>query len=139
MMMARAIAFLFLGAAGILATAVSGKDGPGASSSGYRYTAAEAARGKAVYAGHCAACHGQDMAGIEDAPPLVGARFESHWRNQPAQLFTKVKLSMPQDDPGSLTTAQATDVVAVVLQANHVQPAPSRIGTANAKAPGQQF
>jgi len=53
---------------------------------------------------------------------IVSERFDGHWRDQPAELFSKVKRSMPQDDPGSLTVAQATDVVAAILHANGVQP-----------------
>jgi mono/diheme cytochrome c family protein len=122
--MARPIPVLFLRAAATMVTAASGEVAPGAPS-GYRYTIAEATRGEAVYAARCAACHGSAMDGIQDAPPLVGARFDSHWRDQPADLFSKVKLSMPQDDPGSLTAAQAADVVAAILHVNGVQPAAS--------------
>jgi mono/diheme cytochrome c family protein len=117
----RPASFLFLGAAATIAAAASGQVAPGAPSR-YRYTTVEATRGEVVYAERCAACHGDVMDGAEEAPPLVGERFDGHWRDQPAELFSKVKRSMPQDDPGSLTVAQATDVVAAILHANGVQP-----------------
>lgn len=62
--------------------------------------------------------------GMDDAPPLVDARFDTHWRARPQALYSKIKLSMPQDDPGILTKDQATDVVATILRANHVAPSP---------------
>ncbi|MBO9621639.1 MAG: cytochrome c [Sphingomonas sp.] len=81
-----------------------------------------AERGQAIYAARCAACHGERMEGIEDAPPLIGARFDSHWRGRPAALLDKIRRSMPQDDPGSLSPAEAEVIVAAILEAN---PAPA--------------
>jgi cytochrome c len=93
---------------------------------GYSYTLAQADLGKTVYAARCAACHGGKMEGtqdgMDDAPPLIGARFDSHWRNRPQALYTKIKQSMPQDDPGALSKDQAADVVAMILRANRVTP-----------------
>jgi mono/diheme cytochrome c family protein len=92
----------------------------------YRYTFEEADRGQAIYVARCAACHGGAMEGKDDgmdnARPLVGARFDARWRADPQALYDKVKRSMPQDDPGSLTLDQATAVVATILRANHVAP-----------------
>ena len=42
------------------------------------YTAAQADRGKAVYAGHCSRCHGDDLTGPLNYP-LAGERFMDHW------------------------------------------------------------
>ncbi len=99
-----------------------------AAPAGYSYTLAQAELGETVYAAHCAACHGDKMEGkedgMDDAPPLVGARFDTHWRTRPQALYTKIKLSMPQDDPGILTKDQAEDVVAAILRANQVAPSP---------------
>jgi len=111
---------LFLGAASVLSVAVLWRGAEAAASVAYTYTPAQAVRGKAIFGAHCAICHGDDMDGKDEAPSLTGPRFDSHWRNRPADLYTKVKLSMPQDDPGSLTVEQATDVVAAILQANKV-------------------
>ncbi len=86
---------------------------------------AGAAQGRALYAARCAACHGPDMEGIDDSPPLIGVRFDKEWRGKPADLFSKIKLSMPQDDPGSLSAAQAADIVAAILDANHVPSTPT--------------
>jgi len=98
-----------------------------AAPAGYSYTLAQAEVGKTVYTAHCAACHGSKMEGtddgMDDAPSLVGARFDSHWRSRPQALFAKIKQSMPQDDPGVLSKDQAADVVATILRANRVVPA----------------
>ncbi len=82
---------------------------------------AQVERGRMIYASRCAACHGGDMTGIDDAPMLVGARFDKTWRGRPGELFSKIKLSMPQDDPGSLSPEQAADVVSAILDANHLR------------------
>ncbi|WP_257215057.1 c-type cytochrome [Sphingomonas sp. R-74633] len=75
-------------------------------------------RGRAVYVAKCAMCHGRSFeGGAEDAPALVGARFETKWRGREAALYSKIKLSMPQDDPGLLTPEQAADVTALILAA----------------------
>ena len=97
---------------------------PAAPAAAYSYTSAQAEFGKAVYAAHCAACHGANMQGTDDgmdaAPPLVGPRFDTHWRANPQALYSKIKRSMPQDDPGILSKDQAVEVVAYILRANKV-------------------
>ena len=114
--MVRPILLLALGAAAIL---IAGASGAGALAA-HRYTAEEAARGKALYAERCATCHGDTMKDAEEAPALVGARFDATWRKAPDQLYAKIKRSMPQDDPGTLTAAEAAEVTATILQRNHV-------------------
>jgi len=88
---------------------------------------AQAERGRAAYAAKCAACHGSDFeGGAEDAPALTGTRFAAKWRGRGPALYAKIKLSMPQDDPGILTPAQATDITALILAANRM-PVPDRM------------
>ena len=36
------------------------------------FTAAQATAGQQIYAGSCASCHGPDMRGGNEAPPLAG-------------------------------------------------------------------
>jgi cytochrome c len=124
-MVRRSSSLLLLAAGSVLAAAGwAGVPQSVAAPAGYSYTLAQAERGKAVYASHCAACHGDKMEGkedgMDDAPPLVGARFDTHWRTRPQALYSKIKLSMPQDDPGILTKDEAADVVAAILRANKV-------------------
>lgn len=79
---------------------------------------AQSGQGRAVYAARCAECHGRNFeGGAEDAPALVGARFEAKWRGRDAALYDKIRRSMPQDDPGILTPEQAAEVTALILAA----------------------
>jgi mono/diheme cytochrome c family protein len=84
-----------------------------------------AERGRAVYTARCADCHGRNFEGVEEAPALTGARFEAKWRGQSAKLYDKIRRSMPQDDPGSLSPVEASDVTALILGANHMTVVPA--------------
>jgi S-disulfanyl-L-cysteine oxidoreductase SoxD len=83
------------------------------------YSADQAAQGKAIFADKCATCHGADLNGAEMAPPLVGPTFLGDWVGQSADdLFTRIHTTMPANDPGSLSNAQAEQVMAYILSAN---------------------
>ncbi|MBI4486124.1 MAG: cytochrome c, partial [Acidobacteria bacterium] len=82
------------------------------------YTEEQAKRGEAVYAETCATCHGAGLAGGEMAPALVGPDFIAGWKTQTVNdLFERVRLDMPQDNPGILTLQQTADVVSFLLSA----------------------
>jgi len=83
------------------------------------YTREQASRGAALYAERCAHCHGQDLTGGEIAPALNGGEFKSNWSGLSVDdLFERIKVSMPQDNPGSLSRQQTADVLAFVLFRN---------------------
>src|SRR3954447_10182137 len=83
------------------------------------YTEAQAARGKALYAEQCASCHGGELTGGEMAPPLAGGEFMAGWDGLTiGDLFERVRISMPQNAPGSLSGQQNADILAFVFQAN---------------------
>jgi mono/diheme cytochrome c family protein len=93
------------------------------------YTSAQAARGKTIYDMQCRACHGATLGGGL-APPLSGAAFLAVWgRSSVADLVDKIHHTMPQNNPGTLSREQATDIVAHVLNTNGF-----RTGTAELKA-----
>jgi mono/diheme cytochrome c family protein len=99
------------------AIAVAQAAGSGASAG--VYTAAQATRGQAVYAARCAMCHGGDLGGQDVAPPLSGGTFGGNWKGQTAgALATRIRTTMPLDNPGSLGTAAAADVSAYILSKN---------------------
>lgn len=101
----------------VLATAAATQQGRDASVGVYSKT--QAARGAQGYAAHCASCHGDLLQGIDVAPPLTGSRFLSNWLNQTSDaLFTRIKTTMPQNDPGTLGTRGAVDIMAYILQTN---------------------
>jgi quinoprotein glucose dehydrogenase len=81
------------------------------------FSDAQAGRGRGLYAKQCASCHGADLKGGQ-APPLVGDPFQGTWRTQPlAALANKIRHTMPADAQGTLTPAQAVDLVAHLLKA----------------------
>lgn len=82
------------------------------------YTAAQAARGVALYGQQCASCHGASLQGVS-APPLQGDLFINGWQSEPLSvLVAKVQKTMPADAPGKLTAQQTADLVAHILNRN---------------------
>jgi Cytochrome C oxidase, cbb3-type, subunit III len=62
-------------------------------------------------------------------PPLTGDAFMGAWGNQPlSDLVNKIQKTMPQNDPGKLTRAEATDLVALILQAGKFPPGSGELG-----------
>jgi quinoprotein glucose dehydrogenase len=83
------------------------------------YSEAQATRGKALYSQECASCHGSELTGGEMAPPLSGGEFMAGWDGLTVgDLFERVRISMPQNSPGSLSGQQNADVLAFVFSAN---------------------
>jgi mono/diheme cytochrome c family protein len=80
------------------------------------YTEEQAKRGDPLYSQKCASCHGQDLTGGELAPALTGAEFASNWSGlSVGDLFERIRISMPQDNPGTLSRQQIADILAFVL------------------------
>ena len=83
------------------------------------YTAAQAARGRALYQQQCAVCHGAGLEGVEMAPSLAGPDFIDRWTGQPlGDLFERIRATMPKGKPGSLSRAANADITAYILSAN---------------------
>jgi S-disulfanyl-L-cysteine oxidoreductase SoxD len=83
------------------------------------FTAEQAKRGAVLYSGNCASCHGADLAGLDQAPALSGGAFTANWDGvTAADLFDRIRISMPANKPGSLSRPQNADIVAFVLSAN---------------------
>jgi cytochrome c len=81
------------------------------------YTAEQAGRGEKLYADNCAMCHGESLGGVEMAPPLAGDVFNSNWEGVAlSDLFERMRSSMPQNKPGSLSRAQNADILAHMLK-----------------------
>lgn len=82
------------------------------------YTDAQAERGKVLFGQQCARCHGANLAGTFETPPLVG-RFKPYWAGASLDtLLDYVATAMPLDRPGSLSRAANADIVAFLLKAN---------------------
>ena len=80
------------------------------------FIADQAARGKAMFATTCAACHAADLSGA-NGPALKGDVFVSHWMEGSLDgLFGRVK-SMPPNR-ANLGESAYLDLVAFLLDAN---------------------
>jgi len=83
------------------------------------FTAQQAGRGKALYNQSCASCHMEDLTGKDAAPALIAGTFSSHFGGAPiGDLVNRVRTTMPQNSPNSLTAQGYLDIVAYMLQAN---------------------
>ena len=83
------------------------------------FTEAQATRGKGLYAQECASCHGGELTGGEMAPPLAGGEFMAGWDGLTiGDLFERVRISMPQNAPGSLSGQQNADILAFMFSSN---------------------
>lgn len=83
------------------------------------YSQEQADRGRALYARECAACHGAELSGGEEAPPLTGAAFLANWNGLTVgDLFERIRVSMPEGKPGSLSRQTNADILAYILGAN---------------------
>jgi mono/diheme cytochrome c family protein len=91
------------------------------------YTEVQATRGQAVYGEQCEACHGATLAGGL-GPPLAGTGFLGAWDTLTlADLVDKIQHTMPATNPGTLSRAQATDLVAHLLSANAFSVGPAEL------------
>jgi mono/diheme cytochrome c family protein len=81
------------------------------------YSEEQAKRGAETYAQKCGMCHGDGLGGVEAAPPLTGPGFYGNWEGETLNaLFERIRMTMPLDNPGSLSRAQNADVIAHMLK-----------------------
>lgn len=82
------------------------------------YSEEQAVRGQALYYQHCLQCHGENLGGVDKAPPLAGPQFSSVW-NGVALLALVARIeTMPPEKPGSLARAESVDVLTYLLWYN---------------------
>ena len=93
------------------------------------YSEAQATRGEEVYRQECAACHLDSLGGADMAPALAGEAFMKTWNElSVGDLFERIRISMPQDNPARLTRQQYVDLVAYMLQANKFPAGAAELG-----------
>ncbi|HXG94504.1 MAG TPA: cytochrome c [Blastocatellia bacterium] len=83
------------------------------------YTEGQAKRGEALYSRECARCHGSDLAGADEVPPLSGPGFLANWEGLTMDdLSERVRVSMPPNKQGKLTRQEIVDILSYVLGFN---------------------
>jgi mono/diheme cytochrome c family protein len=83
------------------------------------YTEEQGGRGQTLYTRECASCHGSSLNGGETAPPLTGSAFMANWSGLTVgDLFERMRLSMPEGRPGTLSRQQNADILAYILNVN---------------------
>lgn len=91
------------------------------------------AQGNAAFKAHCAVCHGDNLEGGDHAPPLAGPVFMENWGGKPQrQLYSRIISTMPLDDPGSLSSADALAITLAVLDHNGIRSKASSADDLNA-------
>ena len=85
------------------------------------FTADQAAAGRQTYEAGCASCHGFDLRGLNEAPPLAGVNFMNEWRTRsPGELAQYIQAAMPPTGP-SPSLEQSLSITAFILQSNGAQ------------------
>ena len=85
------------------------------------YTEAQAKRGQQLYQEECSSCHLESLGGADMAPALAGDAFLSQWNDlSVGDLFDRIRISMPQDKPATLSRQAYADLVAHMLKANGI-------------------
>jgi mono/diheme cytochrome c family protein len=84
------------------------------------YTNAQAKRGEEIYLERCVRCHGPTlMGGTDGAGPLTGPTFKGNWNGVGlGDMAERVRVSMPLDQPATLSRQQIADVLAYILSMN---------------------
>ena len=92
------------------------------------YTDDQARRGASLYAKECAACHGTELTGGEEAPALSGGGFISNWNGLTlGDLFERTRTTMPQGSPGRVSRQQHADILAYILSVNRFPPGKTEV------------
>ena len=81
------------------------------------YSSEQSKKGKAHYIENCAGCHMEDLSGGGPAPALTGDAFlAQNSQRTVADLFTRIKTTMPPDRPEQLDDSTYVELIAYLLQ-----------------------
>jgi len=90
------------------------------------FTQAQVTAGHKNFIGYCSSCHGEDLTGGGDAPPLTGPMFRENWSKYSlSQLYALVSNAMPQGLEGDLKPDEYSSIIAYLLAANGAKPGPA--------------
>lgn len=101
------------------------------------YSKAQADGAKAQFAKICADCHPFTVAAKKQAKdvPLGDEPFFENWEGRPLnELITTIVLTMPNDGSAVVSEAEATDLVAFMLQQNGFPPGAAALTKATGSA-----
>ncbi len=82
------------------------------------YEAAAVSRGQSIFYSTCAVCHGKDGQG-NTGPALWGPNSAVQGFSQFSDLEQFIQGNMPQNNPGTLSSAQAVAVASYLWHQNH--------------------
>src|SRR5262245_42540467 len=83
------------------------------------YTGEQAKRGQELCAQECATCHGTELTGNDEAPPLSGPAFLANWDSLTVgDLYERIRRTMPPNKLGRLSRQQIVDILGHVLSVN---------------------
>ena len=101
---------------------------PGSALAGV-YTEAQAKRGELLYTDQCKICHGPKLEG-DLGPSIAGKEFVAAWKDMSVgELLDKILMTMPSNQPGTLTPQQGADLLAYVLSVNKYPVGQAELGT----------
>jgi len=95
------------------------------------FTQVQVEAGRAEYEARCAVCHGADLSGSHDVPPLAGPDFLATWGSQTTLDLFRYALTMPPGGRG-LKEEQYLSVVAFVLHRNGAASGETPLGPSTA-------
>lgn len=96
------------------------------------YTEDQAARGATAYQQNCGRCHGPELAGTFEVPPLVG-RFVPYWSGSTVDVLVNyITHAMPLGRPGSLSPATNADITTFILKSNGFPAGPRELSVESA-------
>lgn len=118
--------------AGLLAGTVTARSvtpaGAGAPQTSARdgvFTRAQATRGAKIYGERCAGCHPIEA--------FTDSVFLAAWKGQTAHaLFTSIRTTMPQENPGGLRRQDYADLLAYLLHLNKLPAGSAELGSTDA-------
>jgi cytochrome c553 len=101
------------------------------------YTEEQAKSGQSLYLSRCASCHGETLGGGEAVPALRGVSFNANWEGVAlADLYDRIRMTMPPMNSGSLSRQEYADVLAYVLSASGFPAGKTPLGTDRAALAG---
>jgi Cytochrome C oxidase, cbb3-type, subunit III len=84
------------------------------------FTIEQADTGKRAFTENCSSgCHRSNLTGVQSVPALAGDAFVARWEGLTVgALFQKIRRTMPQSRPQSLSDSTYIDIIAFILDAN---------------------